>query len=228
MTITFLADTHGKHKELDKFLGGGDVLIHAGDFTDMGYLIQIEAFCEWFDGLEQYKDKIFIAGNHEFGIQNHPNKVKEIFAKYKNITYLQDDFAYVGEYPNLVKIYGTPWQPEFFNWAFNLPRNGWELEQKWNDIPVDTDILITHGPAFGHLDIIPGRIENLGCELLAKRIETIKPKIHVFGHIHGGAGYKFENGTHFVNAASLNERYMFTNVPITMEWVKETNEVFIH
>jgi Icc-related predicted phosphoesterase len=228
MTITFLADTHGKHKELEKFLIGGDVLLHAGDFTERGEIREIEIFCEWYDGLDQYKDKIFIAGNHEFGVQDYTDKVKEIFAKYKNITYLEDSFIYVGEHPDLVKIYGAPWQPEFYNWAFNLPRNGWELEQKWNDIPADTDILITHGPAFGHLDMVPGRKENLGCELLAKRIEVIKPKIHVFGHIHGGAGYKFENDTHFVNAANINEKYLFTNDPITMEWIKETNEIFIH
>ena len=228
MTITFLADTHGKHNELNDTLIGGDLLIHAGDFTDMGYLLQIENFCEWFNGLDQYKYKIFIAGNHEFGIQDYPDKVKTIFNKYENITYLQDDAVYIGEHPNLIKVYGTPWQPKFFNWAFNLPRNGQELEQKWNDIPADTDILITHGPAFGHLDIVHNKLENLGCELLANRIKEITPKIHVCGHIHSGRGYDFDNDTHFINAAILNEKYIVAYKPITIEWDNKTNEILRH
>jgi hypothetical protein len=228
MKITFLADTHNQHKQIEQHLTGGDILLHAGDFTGRGYLKEIDKFCKWFNDLDIYKNKIFIAGNHEFGVQDYPEKVRQIFAQYKNITYLEDDAIYIGEHPNLIKIYGTPWQPEFYNWAFNLPKDGWELEQKWNDIPVDTDILITHSPAFGHLDMVPNRNVHLGCELLAKRLEVIKPKIHVFGHIHGGAGYKFENGTHFINAANVNEKYEYKNIPMTIEWIKGNDEILIY
>ena len=128
----------------------------------------------------------------------------------------------LGEYPG-IKIYGSPWQPEFCNWAFNLPRTGLELQEKWENIPKDTDILITHGPPWGHLDVVRGRTDNLGCELLRQRVDEIKPKIHVFGHIHSGYGYKFENETHFINASVLNESYIYKQSPVSIEWNKEKN-----
>ena len=93
-------------------------------------------------------------------------------------------------------------------------------------IPENTDILITHGPSFGNLDNIIGRIDKLGCELLTERINKINPKIHLCGHIHTGYGYKFNGKTHFVNAAVLNEEYYYTQEPITVDWDVEKNEVF--
>jgi hypothetical protein len=151
---------------------------------------------------------------------------KELLDFYNKVTYLQDNLEVIGEdYETAVKVYGSPWQPEFYNWAFNLPRMGWELEQKWTDIPENTDILITHGPAWGHLDTIKGHSVPLGCELLSERLKTLKPKIHVFGHIHTGYGYKFDGTTHFFNAAILDERYNFTQKPFTVDWNPETNVV---
>jgi Icc-related predicted phosphoesterase len=100
------------------------------------------------------------------------------------------------------------------------------LAAKWEAIPDNTDILITHGPAFGTLDTVAGRAnDNLGCELLAERIEVIKPKIHVCGHIHSGYGYVFKDGTHFFNAAVLDEQYEYTQKPMTFDWDKETNTI---
>ena len=124
-----------------------------------------------------------------------------------------------------IKIWGSPWQPEFCNWAFNLPRNGWQLAEKWNFIPENIDILITHCPSFGNLDIVIGREDNLGCELLTERIKIVKPKIHIFGHIHSGYGYKFDGVTHHFNASVLNERYEYTNKPLTIDWNRDTNEI---
>jgi hypothetical protein len=145
---------------------------------------------------------------------------------YNKVTYLQDNLEVIGEdYETAVKVYGSPWQPEFYNWAFNLPRMGWELEVKWNDIPMNTDILVTHGPALGQLDTVVGQGVPLGCELLAERIKVVKPKIHVCGHIHTGYGYKFVDGTHYFNAAVLDERYTFTQKPMTVEWNPKTNEL---
>ena len=161
------------------------MLIHAGDISSMGYKHEIQQFCKWFNGLDNYSSSIFIAGNHDFGFEKEPEMIKEILGTYKWINYLQDDYLTLGtNLDKLIKVYGSPWQPEFHNWAFNLPRNGKELEEKWNNIPDDVDILVTHGPAFGYLDKVIGQYENLGCELLAKRIKQIKPKIHVCGHIH--------------------------------------------
>ena len=99
------------------------------------------------------------------------------------------------------------------------------MQEKWNEIPNDTDILITHGPPFGHCDVTPSGNLNVGCEMLRVRVDEIKPKIHVFGHVHSGYGYKFHNDTHFINAAVLNERYKYANKPVTIDWDPETNEL---
>jgi predicted phosphodiesterase len=129
------------------------------------------------------------------------------------------------DYDAMVKVWGSPWQPEFYNWAFNLPRQGAELKEVWNMIPSDVDILITHGPPYGHLDYVAYSKQNVGCELLRDRIDLIKPKIHVFGHIHSSYGYKFDGTTHFFNAAVLDERYNFTQKPLSVEWDPKTNEL---
>ena len=216
--ITFISDTHTKHKQLD--LPGGDLLIHAGDIMNSGYSkLDIHDFCEWFE-LQDYKHKIFIAGNHDRMFENHPLESNTIVNNY-DVTYLQDEEDIIDD----VKIYGSPWQPEFLNWAFNLPRNGKELEEKWNVIPKDTDILVTHGPAFGHLDVSGFGGNPVGCELLKERIDKIQPLIHVFGHIHGSAGYKFDGNTHHFNASILNERYVYENKPMTIDLDLETREI---
>ena len=227
MIITLISDTHNKHKQVHFDLPGGDLLIHAGDISSMGYEHEIREFCAWYDKIVTYDHKAFIAGNHDWGFQNNTEKVSEIVNSYKTIDYLQDDLLCVGEnYEDMVKIWGSPWQPEFHNWAFNLPRNGKELEEKWSQIPVDTDILITHGPAFGKLDTVKGSTVNLGCELLAERINTVaRPKIHVCGHIHSGNGYYFDGQTHYFNASVLNEHYSYAYKPVTIDWNSETNEI---
>jgi len=150
-------------------------------------------------------------------------KMVALLNHFSSITYLQDKSVYIADLG--VKVYGSPWQPEFFSWAFNLPRNGKELQEKWDAIPEDTDILITHGPPFGYLDIPGGQSIRTGCEILRDKVDKIKPKIHIFGHIHGSAGYHFNGHTHFINAAVLNERYVYTNLPQTFEWDNITNEV---
>jgi predicted phosphodiesterase len=229
MKLTFVSDSHNKHKYISSHLPGGDVLIHAGDISSMGYEHEIREFCKWFNNIEGYTHKVFIAGNHDWGFQNNVEKVKEILEFYSGVSYIQDEtFVYnddSSEEFNLVKIYGSPWQPEFYNWAFNLPKNGPELKSKWDMIPEDTDILITHGPAYGYLDKVIGQYDHLGCELLTNRIKTIKPKIHVSGHIHSGYGYVFDGDTHYINASVLDEQYNYTQKPLSVEWNPKTNEI---
>jgi Icc-related predicted phosphoesterase len=224
MKITFISDTHNKHKLITEDLPGGDLLIHAGDISSMGYEHEIREFCKWFSGINNYTHKVFIAGNHDWGFQKNVEKVNEILSFYSKIIYLQDDSIIIGG-DELVNVYGSPWQPEFLNWAFNLPRNGNELKERWSNIPKDTDILITHGPAYGYVDRVIGEYENLGCELLSKRIKEVKPKIHVCGHIHTGYGYSFDGDTHYINASILNEQYAYANKPLTVEWDSKTNEI---
>ena len=235
MRITVLSDTHTRHGLIPmEDLPGGDLLIHAGDIMNSGYnKHDIHDFCTWFHSLDQYQDKVFIAGNHDRMFEDHPLESNTIVNNYGSVIYLQDDdLVLYGDGPNgespedNIRIYGSPWQPEFYSWAFNLPKGGIEIAGKWEAIPDNTDILITHGPAFGTLDTVAGRPwDNLGCELLAERIERLKPKIHVCGHIHSGYGYEFKDGTHFFNASVLDEQYEYTQKPMTFDWDKETNTI---
>jgi Icc-related predicted phosphoesterase len=221
--ITCISDTHTLHDEITKDLPGGDILIYAGDLMNSGRNINdIKSFCEWFSSLDMYKHKVFIAGNHDRMFQNDYHGAMEIVNSYDNITYLQDS----GTEIEGIKIWGSPWQPWFYNWAFNLPRNGKELKEKWDLIPEDTDILITHGPAYGFVDTVVGRRnENLGCELLIQRILEVKPKFHVCGHIHTGYGVMETDDTTFINASVLNESYNYTQRPITLNWDKAENKL---
>jgi len=234
MVITVFSDTHTLHEQVTKDLPGGELLLFAGDLMNSGYnRNDITNFCGWFNSLDNYEDKVFIAGNHDRMFENFPEEVKGYIDKFPFINYLQDEeLVLYGDGPNgdipenNIRIYGSPWQPEFMSWAFNLPKNGPGLSTKWEAIPENTDILITHGPAFGILDTCEWRrTEHLGCELLAERIKLIKPKIHICGHIHSGYGYHFDGDTHYFNASVLNEQYKYTNKPMTFDWDKETNQI---
>lgn len=230
MKITFISDTHTKHQQITNDLPGGDLLIHAGDIMNSGYsATDVVSFARWFDSIDNYNHKVFIAGNHDRMFQIDSDYTLDIVESYKTIQYLQDNWmAYVTEdAQEMCKIYGSPWQPEFHNWAFNLPKGGKELQEKWDAIPTDVDILITHGPALGILDTSgpPYNEPNLGCGLLTNKIKEIKPKIHVCGHIHGGHGYRFDGNTHFINASVLDERYAYVNKPLTANWNPNTNEL---
>ena len=234
MKITLISDTHSKHNKLKDDLPGGDLLIHAGDFMDSGYnAMEAIMFFDWFNKINNYDTKVLIAGNHDRWMQDEPIEARGMLTGYKTIEYLQDEECILyfdgpnGDTPeDNIHIYGSPWQPEFYNWAFNLPRHSDEMKARWDAIPSNTDILVTHGPPFGYQDI-PGGGRNIrvGCEMLRYRVDEIKPKIHVFGHIHGSYGHYFNGHTHFFNASVLNERYMYANLPFTFEWNPITNEI---
>ena len=228
-----ISDTHNRHKSLNGDLPGGELLLHAGDISSMGHKHEIESFLTWFDKIDNYDTKVFIAGNHDWGFQTKPDQCRGLLTGYKTVDYLEDEELVLyfdgpnGDRPEEnVRIYGSPWQPEFYNWAFNLPRNGPGLQHKWNMIPENTDILITHGPAWGFVDDVEGRRgQHLGCELLAERIKEIKPKIHLCGHIHSGTGHYFDGHTHYFNASVLNEQYIYTQSPWNIDWNPITNEI---
>ena len=240
MKIVCISDLHGHHRKMINPLPPGDVLICAGDCTNVGKESQLVEFIKWFRELEGYQHKIFIAGNHDFGLEKlyFPHHKDDLnFLQYSlsvlkdnNTVYLMDE-EYIINHPEFskpLKVYGSPWQPQFYDWAFNLPRNGEELETKWNQIPKDTDILITHGPPFGIRDYVRGGytgFNSVGDELLRNRVDKIKPLLHVFGHIHFAYGVSRIDTTHYVNASICDEDYIPKNKPIIIELTEQDGEI---
>jgi len=200
-----ISDTHGRHGSL--VVPDGDLLIHAGDATGQGRASEVQAFDRWL-GTLPHPHKVVIAGNHDFFFQDVPSARQTM----KNAVYLEDEEVQIGG----LRIYGSPWQPEFFDWAFNLPR-GPELRTKWQAVPSGVDILVTHGPPFGILDTVE-RGERVGCEdLLDEIVNRIRPRLHVFGHIHESYGRVERHGATFVNASSCNLDYRPTNPPVVLD-----------
>lgn len=162
-----------------------------------------------FLGTLPHKHKIIIAGNHDFCFEKDSAEARACLT---NCTYLEDEEVTVEG----IKIYGSPWQPWFFNWAFNLKR-GLELRKKWDLIPSDTDILVTHGPPFGYLDKTL-RGEEVGCVDLREVVEEIRPKYHIFGHIHEAVGQDSNKHTQFINASICNLRNEPVNSPVIIDY----------
>jgi Icc-related predicted phosphoesterase len=206
MRFVALSDTHGKHN-FD--LPPGDVLLHAGDVSSRGLKSEIQRFLDWFSSLD-YTYKIFIAGNHDFFFEEAPKE--EIDAMIPdNLIYLNDSGVEIEG----IKIWGSPIQPWFHDWAFNRKR-GPEIQKYWDLIPTDSDIVITHGPAFGiHDRLVSGM--PVGCEDLLPTLQRIAPKVHLCGHIHEAYGERQVGDTLFLNASILNVRYEIANVPIEFE-----------
>jgi len=226
--IICISDTHSLHEgmlyNLDKLIDPSkkNILIHAGDCTNVGREFETKDFVKWFERLEGFDLKLFIAGNHDFSFEKEPDYLYELINEEKllksNVVYLEDEeyLLSLPEFERPIKIYGSPWQPEFHNWAFNLPRNGNILNEKWNKIPTDTDILVTHGPSYGILDKTPFN-DHVGCELLRQRLLEVKPPIHIFGHIHNSRGVMSYNNTVCVNASICTEQYRPINKPIILD-----------
>lgn len=206
--LVIVSDTHNQHNAVK--LPKGDILIHAGDqASGTGDLGQVVDFNAWMGSLD-FKHKIVIAGNHDGLFQDHASVIRKYTTNY---TYLCDEsYECVG-----LKFYGSPWQPDFHWWYFNLARDGDELKQKWQAIPEDTNILITHGPPHGILDKTAAG-ENAGCKLLLERIHQLKRlKLHCFGHIHEGYGTHQLDDLTLVNSSVLNREYKLVNDPIVID-----------
>jgi len=208
MKVICISDTHGLHKDVK--LPQGDLLIHAGDISSRGTRSEVLDFIQWFDNLEQFAYKIFIAGNHDFFFEETlTSEINAIIPK--NIIYLNDSGVVVEG----LKIWGSPIQPEFYDWAFNRKR-GEEIKKHWDLIPDDTDVLITHGPPANILDkTTTGK--NVGCQDLLDAVVNINPKFHIFGHIHEAYGMVKKNDSTFVNASLLTERYALSNEALCVE-----------
>lgn len=223
MKLICISDTHNRHKELQ--VPDGDIIIHAGDFTEFGTEQEVQDFRDWFVTLP-HPHKILIAGNHDIcldlkydkdsacgrfhgGQTLNFEKIKSIITESEDIIYLENESVEIMG----CKFWGSPYQPEFGNWAFNLKPPIATLENA-KKIPTDTDILITHGPPYGHGDKTSyGTFA--GCnETLSEVTDRVKPILHVFGHIHSGYGISKNENTMFVNASSVGEYDEPLNKPL--------------
>src|SRR5262245_49164674 len=189
MRIVCISDTHARHHLSE--VPDGDILIHGGDLTRHGSLEDVEDFDRWL-GTLPHRHKIVIAGNHDFCFQNQPAEAR---ARLTNALYLEDAGCEIEG----LKFYGSPWTPIFYDWAFMLPDA--ELAAKWALIPPGVDVLITHGPPHGILDWT-NRGEHAGSLTLLHRVYEVKPRLHIFGHIHEAAGRAESDGTIFLNAST--------------------------
>jgi predicted phosphodiesterase len=279
--IVCMSDTHGQHENV--VVPKGDILIHAGDFTNTGEIQQCKDTARYFHQLA-FSTTICIAGNHDLTLdlpfydrcweRFHGTKMNATEGRQAMLQLMQetassarsssstieandacdkpkffyledsgctvpirsgrshesdkieleqtkqdtntdnrgsskvtfDPSVVVHKAPSFLSIYGSPWSPEFYDWAFNVPRGqpSWDI---WSKIPNGTDILVTHGPPLGRGDLCShgGRA---GCFDLLEHIQKrVQPRLHVFGHIHEAFGATYDGTTLYVNASNLDLRY---------------------
>jgi predicted phosphodiesterase len=224
MKLVIISDTHSLQGTMLNPVPDGDVLIHCGDVCNRGTINDFLDFLAWFSTFP-HETKIFIAGNHDFALQDQSDPVKHALADLDlsgtGIHYLQDSGLTIqngDEAP--VNFWGTPWTPEFYNWAF-MKKRGNEMAEVWAKVPDNTNVLITHGPPMTKtfLDYAVYGAVNVGCEEQAKRITELKDlKINCFGHIHEGYGLtETAEGVQLINASVCTLRYQPWNKPIEIE-----------
>jgi Icc-related predicted phosphoesterase len=234
LIIDLLSDTHNQHEKFE--CEGGDVLLHAGDFTGRGSVTEVIQFLDWY-AKQKYTHKVLIAGNHDWAMESQSNLMADECRK-RGIHLLDDSGVIlkdmVEEYQ--IKVWGSPVQPWFHDWAFNRARNLneaqfrriKEIKPHWDMIPKDTEILITHGPPYEILDEVKNVMgdsyrlpQYAGCEELAKKILQTEVKLHVFGHIHEGRGIKYSGPVTYVNASCLDRMYY----PASKRPIRATREI---
>jgi len=206
MRIVCLSDSHGQHRNLT--VPAGDLLIHAGDFTKRGRAPEVEDFLDWLDRLP-HPHKVFVGGNHDFLLEDEPDRFRQMIPG--TCIYLNDAAATVAG----LTLWGSPITPFFFDWAFNRNR-GADIRRHWDRIPAGVDVLVTHGPPHGVLDGTV-RGQRVGCEELLVAVQRLKPRLHVFGHIHEAYGQVEKAGTRYVNASVLDANYRHVNPPIVLD-----------
>lgn len=192
MTILHLSDTHGLHRQLGA-LPEADVIVHTGDFTFAGAASEVRDFVDWFCHLP-YRHKVFIAGNHDDCLWG--GKIEGLP---KNCHYLCGSGITI----NGVRFWGVP----MFMGDVVSEKYGAMLAA----VPNDTEVLLTHQPPHGILDL-SGKT-HYGSPLVLQAVQRIKPKAHLFGHVHDQYGMENAHGTLFSNAAVVDDGYALKNLP---------------
>lgn len=212
LRIVCVSDTHNQHWKLPA-LPLGDVLIHAGDFSGRGSQREILDFNNWL-GDQPHQYKIVIPGNHDRGLHESWSTARALL---RNATHVLNDSGCEVEGR---KFWGSPWTPEFEDWAFGYTEREGQL--RWTQIPEGLDVLITHGPPHGVLDEIYDKYTKrkylVGCPSLREQVfNRAKPRHHVFGHIHEGYGSKVVDNVVCHNVSILDESYQVTNAPTVFD-----------
>jgi len=228
-----ISDLHGKCRTVEK-LPAGDILIVAGDISDQGRPEEVLDFADWIDQ-QDFPVKIVIAGNHDVSLDEkyYHRKGKdrfklpkvdpqELVKKLKSVCcYLEDESARVfplKDGSGGLRVWGTPWQPKYCDWAFNRPR-GRRLARKWERIPTHSDLVVVHGPPLGRGDRTKSG-QRAGCiDLLREIQERVRPQLLVNGHIHEGYGVCNDGVTTFVNAAVYTSRSKPIRKPIVIDFM---------
>ncbi len=207
--IVHLSDTHSSpiKSNLDKPIEG-NLLIHSGDISGNGSIVDVEkAIKDLALFKSDFDEIILIPGNHDWAFERSWGIMTQV-CKDAGIVLLNDSgYEFEG-----IKIWGSPVQPWFHNWAFNRWR-GEDIKKHWDLIPNNTDILVTHSPAYLKGDRVKHG-EHVGCKDLLHKIEEIKPKLHISGHIHEGYGVYNNEHTLFFNASQLDQHYSLVNKPL--------------
>lgn len=224
ITIWHISDTHGNHNKL--IPPEVDMVIFSGDGSNyqepISNSIELEKFIFWFSKLP-IKYKIFVCGNHDTSIERGTIR-KEIFESH-GIIYLENSsFILDGkEFDSRdYKFYGSPITPSFnTGWSWNVKRH--KINKVWDMIPDDTDVLITHGPPKGVLDLAyrqDGKLEQAGCANLMKQVRNrIKPNLHLFGHIHNSYSSEiFNSGIRKINSCDT----LFSNGSVSVDGKMES------
>lgn len=196
MRVVLMADTHLFHEDL--VVPEGDLVVHAGDFCRRGTLAELQLFALLWEALP-HRHKIVVPGNHDWAFAKTPVAARALFP---GSTVLLDEGCTVEG----LRVWGSPWQPEFGGWAFNLPR-GAPLREKWALIPSGTQLLVTHGPPYGRGDRTSHAVRQFegghtGCVDLLERVRAIGPAVHAYGHIHEDGGSWVEGPTTFANVTT--------------------------
>jgi len=196
MRLVFMADTHLFHEDLR--VPEGDVVIHAGDFCRAGSFAELEVFAALWTALP-HAHKVVVPGNHDWAFARDPARARALLP---GSHVLIDEGCVIDG----ATFYGSPWQPEFGGWAFNLPR-GEPLREKWALIPAGLDVLVTHSPPHGFGDRLSHKPRALpdgrsGCVDLRARVAVVRPRLHVFGHIHEDGGAWEHEGTWISNVTT--------------------------
>jgi predicted phosphohydrolase len=206
LRIVCISDTHELHREL--VVPFGDVLIHAGDFTFFGKGTRaIVDFNAWLGDLP-HTHKVVTCGNHEYAFESDTG-LRHLIT---NGTLLLNEAVTIGP----AKVWASPLTPHHGGAFARI--NAADRAQVYASIPADTDILVTHGPPYGVLDRSPAEYPGpAGDRELREAVLRVRPKLHVFGHVHAGYGVRPTTHTVFVNAALLGRDGSLENRPIIIE-----------